>query len=303
MSSGTELGAFLRSRRARLGPGEVGLASYGARRVPGLRREELARLAGVSLAYYTRLEQGQSANASDGVLDALARALRLSPDEHEHLRHLARPARGPARRQPVRPERARAGTRQLVAALGVPALALDRRYDVLAWNPLGRALLAGHLPADAPDRPADRLADRAAGRPNLQRMLFLDPHTRELYPHWDAEARRAVAALRLVSGELRDDRALAELIGELCVKSPEFAGLWARHPVGACTHGTKVLHHPEVGRLELAFEVLAAPDGSGHRLMLFSAEPGSPSDAALQLLGATLPAGSPLDAASGILDG
>jgi transcriptional regulator with XRE-family HTH domain len=300
MGSGTatELGAFLRSRRARLSPAEVGLASYGARRVPGLRREELARLAGVSLAYYTRLEQGQSGNASDGVLDALARALRLSPDEHAHLRHLARPARGPARRPAARPEYARAGLRQLVAALGVPALVLGRRYDVLAWNPLGHALLAGHLPADAPDRSADR--------PNLQRMLFLDPHTRELYPEWDTEARRAVAALRLVTGEHPDDRALAELVGELCVKNPEFAALWARHPVNGCTHGTKLLHHPEVGRLELAFEMLAAPDGSGHRLMVFTAEPGSPSDAGMSLLGATLPApdaGSTLDAASGMLDG
>ncbi|MFJ4410495.1 helix-turn-helix transcriptional regulator [Streptomyces sp. NPDC088910] len=283
------LGEFLRTRRARLRPEDVGVVPYGARRrVPGLRREELAQLAGVSVAYYTRLEQGQSANASQAVLDALATALRLTDDERAHLRHLARPGRA-GRRAPQRAETVRPATRQLIAAMdAVPAVVMGRRYDVLAWNALGHALTAGHLDPDAPDRPADR--------PNAQRMLFLDPHTRELHPHWDEEARRAVASLRLAAGEAADDRGFAELVGELSMKSPEFAALWTRHPVSNCTTGTKTFHHPVVGRFDLAFEMLRTGDGSGHRLLLFSAAPGTPDEAALRLLAASAQAsthGSP----------
>ncbi|MEU7107341.1 helix-turn-helix domain-containing protein [Streptomyces stramineus] len=278
METTGELGEFLRTRRARLQPEDVGLVAYGARRrVPGLRREELAQLAGVSVAYYTRLEQGQSGNASDGVLDALARALRLTPDEHAHLRNLARPGRA-ARRPAARAQSAGPGVRQLVAALGVPAAVLDLRYDVLAWNPLGHALLAGHLDAAAPGRPD--------GRPNTQRLLFLDGHARELYPRWEEEARRAVSALRLAAGEHPEDRRLAELIGELTMRSEEFAALWSRHPVRACTSGTKEFHHPLVGSMTLEFEMMRLPDTGGQGLLAFSAEPGSPSEAALSLLAA-----------------
>ena len=277
MDTPAALGDFLRSRRAALQPEDVGLSSYGGRRrVPGLRREELAMLAGVSITYYTRLEQGQSLNASDSVLDALARALRLNADEHAHLRDLARPAR--TRRRPAeRPEQVRPGTRRLVETMGtVPAVVLDRRADVLAWNPLGHALLAGHLPLDGPGRPAER--------PNLLRLLFLDPHTRELYPHWADEARTALASLRLVAGRHPDDRPLAELIGQLSMQSSEFTDLWARHPVRACISGVKRFHHPSVGPMELAFENLQFGDDSGHRMLLYSAEAGSPSEAALGLL-------------------
>ncbi|KAA2253837.1 helix-turn-helix transcriptional regulator [Solihabitans fulvus] len=283
MDTPAQLGDFLRTRRARLQPEDVGLVAFGARRrVPGLRREELAQLAGVSVAYYTRLEQGQSGNASDGVLDAIARALRLSEDEQAHLRNLARPARTKRRAAP-RPECARPATRALIAAVeGVAAVALDRRNDVLAWNPLGHALLAGHLDFDGPDRPGER--------PNLSRMLFLDPHTRELYPRWDEEARRAVASLRVVAGGVPDDRLLAEQIGELSMKSPEFAALWSRHPVHKCAFGTKHFHHPLVGAMELSFEAMALPDDSGQRVLLYGAEPGSASEAALRLL-ATLTGG------------
>ena len=277
MDTPVELGEFLRTRRARLQPEDVGLVSYGARRrVPGLRREELAQLAGVSAAYYTRLEQGQSSNASEAVLDALARALRLSDDEHAHLRNLARPSRS-KRRPPERPDCARTGTRQLIAAMdAVPAIVLDRRSDVLAWNTLGHALIAGHLDPTSPDRPEDR--------PNLQRLLFLDPHTRELYPHWGEEARRAVSSLRLAAGRNADDRRLAELSGELLMKSPEFAALWSRHPVRNCTSGTKSFHHPLVGTMELAFETLHTADESGHWVLMYSAERGSPAEAGLRLL-------------------
>ncbi|WP_018683699.1 helix-turn-helix domain-containing protein [Actinokineospora enzanensis] len=272
----TELGAFLRTRRARLRPADVGLTSYGARRVPGLRREELAQLAGVSATYYTRLEQGQSQNASDDVLDAIARALRLDADETAHLRDLARPTRK-RRRQAPRPEAARPGLAHLVESMaGVAALVLDRRNDVLAWNRLGHRLLAGHHDVRAPSR--------AAARPNLIRMLFLDPHTRDLYARWNEEARRAVASLRLIAGRHPEDRHLAELVGELCVKSPEFSALWTRHPVLNCVHGVKHLAHPVVGAMELHYEVVHTHDETGHRLMLFSAEPCTPSEAALRLL-------------------
>ncbi len=279
MEKPTELSDFLRTRRGRLQPEDVGLVAYGIRRrVPGLRREELAQLAGVSVTYYTRLEQGQSHNASDEVLDALARALRLSPDEQAHLRNLARPGR--ARPRPAeRFERARAGTRQLIDAMdGVPAVVVGRRNEVLAWNRLGHRLLAGHLDADSPEHRAER--------PNLSRMLFLDPHTRELYRRWEEEARANVAYLRLSAGRHPEDRELAALVGELSMRSPEFAALWARHPVHDCLYGTKELHHPAVGGLELAFEAMPLPEGGGHRMLLYSAGAGTPSGSALRLLAA-----------------
>lgn len=272
----SELGTFLRGRRALLDPAVLGVVSHGPRRVPGLRREELAQLAGVSATYYTRLEQGQGTGASDSVLDALSRALQLTPDERRHLHHLARPPRGPAQ-QPPGEETASTATRQLVAAVDVvPMLVLDRRNDVLAWNGLAHALLAGHLDRDAPDHPGHR--------PNTLRMLFLDPHTRELYRQWDEEARRAVASLRLTAGEHPDDLALTGLVGDLAVRSDEFAALWAEHPVTSCTEGTKHLQHPSVGAVELAFTMTTTTDGSGHRLLALTAGPGSPSEHALRLL-------------------
>lgn len=272
----TELGEFLRSRRDGLTPDEVGVRSYGRRRVRGLRREELARLAGVSVAYYTRLEQGQSANASDAVVDALARALRLDDDERAHLFVLARPAPAERRRAP-RPEVPHAGAVQLLEAMtGVPALLLGRRNDVLAWNRPGHLLLAGHLDAAAPARPATR--------PNLVRMLFLDPHTRELHRHWDAEAALAVASLRYVAAQFPGDRRLVELVGELSLGSGAFATLWARHTVRLRTSGTRLLHHPAVGDLDLGYEVLHLPDGDGQRILTHTARPGSSSQAALRLL-------------------
>ncbi|WEH40278.1 helix-turn-helix transcriptional regulator [Streptomyces sp. AM 2-1-1] len=277
MDTPTALGDFLRNRRARLQPEDVGLPNHGTRRrVPGLRREELALLAGVSITYYTHLEQGQSANASDSVLDALARALRLTPDEHTHLRDLARPPKA-KRAAPHRPEYVRAPTRRLIDAMPqVPAVVLDGRNDVLAWNALGHALLAGHLDPASPDTPA--------ARPNLTRMLFLDPHTRELYTDWTKEARVALSALRLVAGRNPQDSALAELIGSLLLRSADFAKLWSKHPVRDCTVGTKSLHHPAVGAMTLDFENLHLADGTGHRMLLYTAPEGSPSDAALRLL-------------------
>ncbi|MFC0862182.1 helix-turn-helix transcriptional regulator [Sphaerimonospora cavernae] len=272
-----ELGDFLKSRRAELNPEELGLKAYGTRRrVSGLRREELAILAGVSVTHYTRLEQGRAAGASDAVLDALARALQLTEDETAYLKHLARPS-APARPVPPRPEHASRSARQLLEAMAeVPALVLDRRNDILAWNRLGHALLAGHIDPAAPDN--------ASVRPNLTRMVFLDEHFRELYPNWPEEATLAVASLRLVAGRHPDDRRLAELIGQLVIQSEEFAARWARHPVRTCTSGIKQFCHPIVGSMELYFENLLIPGSSGQRITAYSAASGSPSETALRLL-------------------
>jgi transcriptional regulator with XRE-family HTH domain len=271
------LGDFLRSRRARVTPEQAGIVSYGTRRVPGLRREELALLAGVSVTYYTRLEQGQSTNASKSVIDALARALCLNEDEHAHLHDLARPAATRPRRS-AKPDHVRGGTKTLIDAMtAVPAVVLGRSTEVLAWNRLGHALVAGHFDPAAPESPSTR--------PNLTRMLFLDPHTRELYVDWDDEASRAVASLRLVAGRYADDRRLTDLVGELCVASDDFARLWAKHPVLSCMSGTKRLNHPEIGALEVGFEVLHLPDAPGHRLMTYTAVEGTAAHHALTLLG------------------
>jgi transcriptional regulator with XRE-family HTH domain len=274
------LGEFLRTRRAALTPDDVGITSFGARRVPGLRREELAQLAGVSSTYYTRLEQGHAENASYSVIEALARALHLDDDERTHLHALAK-ADPPTRPRAARPQHARPVTRQLLAAMpDVPAVLMGPRTEVLAWNALGHALLAGHIDADAPLDPARR--------PNLTRMLFLDPHTRELHRDWQDEASVAVASLRFIAAQFGEDRALTELIGELTVKSPEFASLWVKHPVRRCTTGVKHLHHPVVGDLDLDFEMLHVPGPGCQRMLTHTAAAGSSSAAGLALLRASL---------------
>lgn len=271
----TELGEFLRSRRDRVAPEAVGVASVGRRRVPGLRREELAQLAGVSVTYLTRLEQGQSQNASSAVIDSLARALQLDADEHTHLIALAGPKA--AKRAPQRkPEHPHRGASQLLHAIGVPALLLGRFNDILAWNSAGHLLTAGHLDVDAPCLPATR--------PNHIRMLFLDPHTRDLYADWQEEAALAVASLRFVAARFVEDRQLAALVGELSLSSPDFATLWAGHMVRLCTSGTKRFRHPVVGEITLAYEVLHLADGDGQRILAYSAAPGSAAASALALL-------------------
>lgn len=271
----TELGEFLRSRRDRLSPADVGVTSVGRRRVPGLRREELAQLAGVSMTYLTRLEQGQSRNASDAVVAALARALQLDPDERAHLVALARPTAAP-RRRPRKPEHPHRGASQLLHAMGIPAVLLGRFNDILDWNSTGHLLLAGHLDEGAPARAADR--------PNHTRMLFVDSHTRDLYRDWADEAALAVASLRFVAGQFSDDPQLAALVGELSLSSPEFAKLWSGHMVRLCTSGSKRFHHPVVGDLTLEYEVLHLPDGQGQRILAYTAAPGSASASALRLL-------------------
>jgi transcriptional regulator with XRE-family HTH domain len=245
-----------------------------------LRREELAQLAGVSVAYYTRLEQGQSRNASDGVLDALSRALQLDGDEVAHLHALAHPKIEVTLRRP-RPERIRPNHRALLNALGdAPAVLIGRRTDVLAWTRMGHALLAGHLDFTAPDQPSTR--------PNMIRMCFRDAHTGELYADWPTKTKDAVGYLRLVAGRYPGDAQLAELIGELSVASQEFARLWARHLVANCSSTERGFRHPLVGEITVFEEPLDLSSDPGLRLVTYSAKPGSPSEEALRLLALTV---------------
>jgi transcriptional regulator with XRE-family HTH domain len=276
MDSRRQLGEFLATRRSQLRPRDVGLAGYGdRRRVPGLRREELARLAGVSASYYARLEQGYSLNASPEVLDAIARALRLDEAERRHLHDLAAGTRArPAVRRPA-PERLTAELEQLVETLGeAPVVVLGRRSDVLAWNRTGHALFAGHLDPAGPEQPRHR--------PNLARLVFLDPHTRELYADWPAKARAVVGTLRLAAGQFPADAALAALVGELTVGSGEFADMWAAHRVKAGAHAVYEMRHPLVGALTVTQQALRTEQG--HTVVVATTEPGSPSRAALSLL-------------------
>ncbi|WP_433473462.1 helix-turn-helix transcriptional regulator [Spirillospora sp. CA-142024] len=277
MAQHSELGEFLRTRRARLRPEDVGLPDYGGRRrVPGLRREALAQLAGVSAGYYTRLEQGQSGNASDAVLDAIARVLRLDEAERSHLRRLAH-QKAKARRRP-RPERLRPAVRLMLDALGdAPSLILGRYYDVLAWNRAAHALLAGHVPYDAAERPGER--------PNIARLVFLDPHTRELYADWRTKARDTVADVRMSAARYPDDPALTSLVGELTLHSPEFTSLWAAHPVQDCAvRYTREFRHPLLGAMTLNNEIMELSNDEGLRMAVFTADQGSASAEALRLL-------------------
>lgn len=278
MNEHGHLADFLQARRGLLRPEDVGLRTYGERRrVPGLRREELAMLAGISAPYYTRLEQGQSRNASREVLDAIASALRLDEPERAHLHALARaPRRGRPASRP-RTEHVTPATGALLAALGsTPAIVIGRRSDVLAWNRQGHGLFAGHLDPDSPDVPNRR--------PNMARMVFLDAHTRDLYTDWPAKARAVVGNLRLTAGRHPDDPPLAGLIGELTMRSPEFAAMWADHRVLACDVADYEMRHPLVGTLTVTQQTLQSPQGDGPALVVATADPGSPSATALTLL-------------------
>ncbi|WP_029136484.1 helix-turn-helix transcriptional regulator [Nakamurella lactea] len=270
----TELGEFLRTRRAAISPEDVGLVSYGARRVPGLRREEIAQLAGVSLTYYTRLEQSANHNASDGVIEALGKALALSSDELDYLRRLAKPVRR-RQRKLAAPEQPRAGTISLIVSMNNPAVVIDHCNNVLAWNAVGHKLLGS---PHAFDQPAD-LDDR----PNLAVDFFLDPHGRELYVDADQIAHDMTAFLRFSSARHPDDCRLTALIGELSQHSDEFATLWAQHLVQDCGFGVKRFRHPFVGRMDLTYEVMELAESS-QRMAIYHAEPGSASADALELL-------------------
>lgn len=264
-----DLGDFLRSRRARIRPEDVGLNSYGRRRVPGLRREEVAQLAGVSVDYYIRLEQGRGPSVSDAVLDAIARVLRLDGTEHAYLRTVARPA--PRKAAPPAAQRVRPGLRLLLDTLDpAPAFVLGRRMDVLAWNALGDAVVG--------------FSRMAAAERNMPWQTFLEPAARELYPDWPAVAAETVAYLRLDAGLHPDDKQLAALVGELSMKSEDFRRLWADHQVQAKTYGVKRIDHPVVGGLTLPYETLGVPGDPDQSLVVYTPEPGSETAERIALL-------------------
>lgn len=267
------LATFLKSRRDRITPAEIGLRTYGtARRVPGLRREELAQLAGVSAGYYTRLEQGQAETASEQVLGALARVLQLDEIESVHLRNLARQRSNRGLSEPPR-ETPHARVLALLESLdaATPAIVLGRRGDVLAWNRTGHALFAEHIAFEAPRDPERR--------PSIPRMFFLDPLTRDLHRNWDELARIHVAYLRLTAGRFPTDARLAELLGELTMRSDEFATMWATGEVADCTTGDMHLQHPTVGAVSVTYQVWLQPDSPDHRLEIYTPNDTSTADA------------------------
>lgn len=265
---------FLVSRRAKVTPGRVGLhGTAGRRRVPGLRREEVASLAGVSVDYYIRLERGNLGGVSEGVLDALANALLLDQAEREHLYDLARAADRSARSRAGSPARqVRPSIQQLLDAItGAPAYVRNRRRDVLSANRLGRALFS-ELYRD-PQQP-----------PNIARFVFFSERSRSFYRDWSRAADDTVAALRTEAGRNPYDRSLSDLIGELATRSEEFAGRWATHNVKLHQSGIKELRHPVVGDLRLDFEALELPADPGLALIVYSAADGSGTADALTLL-------------------
>ncbi|WP_217242369.1 helix-turn-helix transcriptional regulator [Streptomyces sp. AC555_RSS877] len=265
-----ELGDFLRSRRARIQPEEVGLPSYGRRRVPGLRREEVAQLAGVSVDYYIRLEQGRGPSVSDAVLDAIARVLHMDETEHAYLRTVARPSRTRSRR-PAAP-RVRPGVQLILDGMErVPAFVVGRRLDVLAWNALADALSGFGL--------------MTAGERNVARQVFLDPAARDLFPDWSAVAAQTVAQLHLNAGHHPDEPGMAALIGELSLKSEDFRRLWADHEIRECRFGVKRVRHPVAGLLTLPYETLTVPADPEQTIVVYTPEPGSETAERLALLG------------------
>jgi transcriptional regulator with XRE-family HTH domain len=270
-----ELGAFVASRRAKITPQQAGLPLFGGnRRVPGLRREELAMLAGLSVEYLTRLERGNASGVSDSVLDALARALQLDEAEVSHVFDLARALRSTTReprRRPPQPRVRPSVQRILDSMTTTPAFVRNGRLDILAINPLGRALYAPVF--DRPDQPA-----------NLARFCFLDPRADDLYPNWDDAADTSVALLRTEAGRDPQNKALTALVGELTTCSREFATRWARHDVRLHRTGLKHFTHPVVGDLALAFDAMELPADPGLTLTAYSAEPGTPAEEKLQLL-------------------
>jgi transcriptional regulator with XRE-family HTH domain len=267
----TELSQFLRSRRARLTPADVGLTAYGPRRVPGLRREELAQLAGVSVEYYVRLEQGRNPHVSDGVLEAVGRALRLDPAERTHLRNLARPDRALPDTAPARTA-IRPSLRRLLDAQPGPAYVCGHLTQVLSWNALAAAVFG-----DFGDVPGQRRT--------FAHLIFLEPRYRALFADsWGPKAEATVAFLRVSVGRYPDDPELAALIGTLAMKSEEFAALWARQDVADKGPGRYTLCHPLVGPLTLDFEVLRTPE-PGQVLVSYLPAPVPGAAEALGLVG------------------
>lgn len=269
----SEIREFLISRRAKVTPEQAGLPTYGvgSRRVPGLRREEVASLAGVSIAYYTKLERGDAAGVSDTVLEAVARALQLTEPERAHLFDLARatqPSTRPRNRHTTK--QIRPGVQRLLDAINAPAWIRNGRMDILGANHLGRALYADLF--------------SVSGRVNSARFTFLDPRATTLFVDWERVADDSVAVLRREAGRSPLDRDLSDLVGELSTRSDEFRTRWARHDVRHHDSGTKRLHHPVVGPLELTYEGMALVADPELTMFVFTAEVGSKSEEALNLL-------------------
>lgn len=278
MDNRAEVRQFLSTRRGRITPEQAGVEPYGGRRrVPGLRREEVARLAGVSVDYYTRLERGNLAGVSDSVLDAIAQALELDRAEHDHLYDLAQAANMSGRKRAASvaghtPSGVRPELQYLLDTItGAPAFIGNNRLDILAANTLGYALYSDMYRGNA--RPA-----------NHSRFIFLDSRSHDFYPDWDRAANVNVAILRRESGRSPHDKGIAELVGELSKRSDEFRTRWAAHNVRRHYAGTKFFKHPVVGVLELNYQVLGLEEDPGRTLTVYPATPGSPTDQALKLL-------------------
>ncbi|WP_344722140.1 helix-turn-helix transcriptional regulator [Nesterenkonia halobia] len=280
MNQRDEVGDFLRTRRDRITPEQAGLFGGGRRRVPGLRREEVALMAGVSVEYYARMERGDLRGVSMEVLDGLAQALRLDEAETDHLNALAESAgpQAPRRRkkaeQPFRPS-----LQRFIDAAAMPVWVRDRRMDYVAGNAMGRRLYAP-------------LLEDPASRGNTARFTFLSPAAQVFFPDWEQSASGIVASLRTYAGQNPRDKGLTDLIGELVTRSDDFRHRWAAHDVRHHRSGVKRIHHPEVGDLELVYEAMDLPANPEWFMFGYTAEPGTPSEDRLKLLG-SLAADSP----------
>jgi transcriptional regulator with XRE-family HTH domain len=278
VSNREEARAFLTSRRAKITPEQAGLVTHARnRRVPGLRRSEVADLAGVSVEYYAQLERGNLAGASDSVVDAVGRALQLDEAERAHLAALARAASPATRtRRKLAAQQVRPSVQRLLDLMSeVPAMVNNARLDVVAANPLARALF---LPAFADANPS---ADQPL---NHARFTFLDPRAHDFWIDWERAADDSVATLRTEAGRDPYDKALTDLVGELSTRSDAFRARWAAHNVRLHRSGIKHFHHPVVGDLHLSYEVMELAADPGLSLVAFSADAGSPDDDALRLL-------------------
>lgn len=271
-----DISEFLTSRRAKLTPADIGLPDFGGRRrVPGLRREEVALVAGVSSEYYKRLERGNALGVSEAVVDGISRALQLDEAEHAHLNDLIRAANAgvsPQRRRPSRKSQLTPSMQQTIDAMStVPVFMQNGRLDAVAVNRLGRALFSEML-------------DNAGPPANAARFIFLDPRAQTFYRDWDGQTRQIVAILRAEAGRSPYDRPLSDLVGELSTRSDLFRQLWGAHDVREHRTGLKNVHHPVVGDLDLTFQVMDLAADRGLQMIIFSAEPGSATQERLQLL-------------------
>lgn len=274
MDNRADVRQFLTALRSRTTPEQAGLTVFGGeRRVPGLRREEVAQLAGCSTAYYTRMERGDLGGVSESVLFALVRALEMDEAETTHLFDLARAAARPRRAPRARPEpRLSPRVAQLLDAMSdVPAIAMSRLGDPVASNALGRAVFPHLFPDGA--KPL-----------NSCKYMFLDPRAHDFYPDWQTIAREAVSGLRLIAGHDPSDRALMGLVGELATRSEDFRTWWGGHTVRTHASGTKRINHPVVGELTLGYETLALPSAPGLTVSAYLPQPGSASADALDML-------------------